>query len=348
MPGGCYCRRMKTYRFDALTSLDDLTLHDEPMPAPQRGEVVVRVHAVALNYRDLSVVLGNYVHAAMTGLVPCSDAAGEIAAVGEGVTAWKPGDRVISIFHPRWFGGRPHRALGHETYGSAQDGWLCEYKVCSQEAVVALPAGISYAAGCTLPCAATTAWNALSGAPPVRAGQTVLTLGTGGVSIFAVQLAKLLGATVIATTSSARKGEILKSLGADHVVNYGEIADWGVHVKKALTGGMGVDCVVEVGGPGTVNQSLHAVRWGGEVVLIGFLTSDNPGIDYFHLKGSGATVRAIGAGDRATLQDLVRAVEGGRLLPVIDKTFDFADARAAFAHLQAAKHVGKVVIAVGG
>jgi NADPH:quinone reductase-like Zn-dependent oxidoreductase len=335
---------MKTYRFDALTSLDDLTLHDEPIPLPQRGEVLVRIHAVSLNFRDLSLILGNYVHAAATGLVPCSDAAGEIAAVGEGVTAWKPGDRVISTFHPRWFGGRPHRALGHETYGSAQDSWLCEYKVCSQEAIVALGDGMSFAAGSTLPCAATTAWTALSGTPPIRAGQTVLTLGTGGVSIFAVQLAKLLGATVIATTSSARKSEILKSLGADHVVNYAEVTDWGIHVKKVLTGGLGVDCVVEVGGPGTVNQSLHAVRWGGEVVLIGFLTNDNPGIDYFHLKGSGATVRAIGVGDRAALQDMVRAVNGGRLQPVIDKTFAFADAKAAFKHLQSAGHVGKIVI----
>ncbi|BCW89083.1 Alcohol dehydrogenase [Alphaproteobacteria bacterium SO-S41] len=339
---------MKTYRFDALTGLDDLTLHDEAVPVPQRGEVLVRIHAVSLNYRDLSVVLGNYVHAAATGLVPCSDAAGEIAAVGEGVTAWKPGDRVISTFHPRWFGGRPHRSLGAEVYGSGQDGWLSEYKVCSQEAIVALGKGVSYEAGSTLPCAATTAWSALSGNPPIRAGQTVLTLGTGGVSVFAVQLAKLLGATVIATTSSARKGEILRGLGADHVVNYAEIAEWGVHVKKALTGGMGVDCVVEVGGPGTVNQSLHAVRWGGEVVLIGFLTTENPGIDYFHLKGSGATVRAIGVGDRAALQDLVRAVDGGRLQPVIDKVFGFADAKAAFAHLHAAKHVGKIVIKVGG
>lgn len=337
---------MKTYRFDALTSLDDLTLHDEPMPAPQRGEVVVKIHAVALNYRDLAVVQGNYVHAVTPGLIPCSDAAGEIAAIGEGVTAWKTGDRVMSTFHPRWFGGRPHRTLGAEVYGSHQDGWLAQYKLCSQEALVAMPAGLSFAEASTLPCAGLTAWTSLSGTPPVRAGQTVLTLGTGGVSIFAVQIARLMGARVIATTSSDRKGEILTALGADHVVNYAQIADWGLHVRKALTGGMGVDCVVEVGGAGTISQSLTAVRWGGEVVLVGFLTTDNPGMDYFQLKGSGATVRAIGVGDRAGLEDFSRAVADGGLKPVIDRVFAFDEARAAFSHLQSAQHVGKVVIAV--
>lgn len=339
---------MKAYRFDALTSLDDLTLQDEAMPTPQRGEVVVKIHAVSLNYRDLSVVLGNYVHAVTPGLVPCSDAAGEIVTVGEGVTAWKPGDRVMSAFHPRWFGGRPHRSMGGEVYGSHRDGWLAEYKLCSQEALVAMPPGMSFEDASTLPCAGLTAWTSLAGHPPIRPGMTVLTLGTGGVSVFAVQLAKLLGATVIGTTSSDRKGEVLKQLGADHVVNYSQIVEWGAHVKKAVTGGLGVDCVVEVGGAGTINQSLTAVRWGGEVVLVGFLSADNPGMDYFQLKGSGATVRAIGVGDRAGLEDLARVVANGRLKPVIDKVFPFGEAKAAFEHLKAARHIGKIVVSVGG
>lgn len=337
---------MQLYRFDRLDGIDDLTLHDEPMPEPQRGEVRVRVHAVALNYRDLSVVLGNYVWAAKAGLVPCSDAAGVIDAVGEGVTAWKPGDRVVSTFHPRWFGGEAPATAARETYGSGQDGWLAQVKVVSQEALVALPDDIGFEAGATLPCAGVTAWNALGGPAPIRAGDSVLTLGTGGVSVFAVQLAKLLGARVIATTSSAAKGERLRALGADTVVNYAETADWGTHVKTALTGGRGVDRVVEVAGPATVNQSLSAVRWGGEVVLIGFLTSDNPGIDYFHLKGSGASVRSIGVGDRAMLQGLVGVVAQHGLEPVIDRVFDFADARAAFHALHAARHVGKIVVRV--
>ena len=335
---------MRLYRFDALDGLDDLTLHDEAMPEPQRGEVLVRVHAVALNYRDLAVVLGNYVWAAKPGLVPCSDAAGEIVAVGEDVSAWAVGDRVISTFHPRWFGGRPPLTAPRETYGSGQDGWLAEYKVVSQEAVVRLPDALDWEQGATLPCAAATAFNALSGPVPIRAGHTVLTLGSGGVSVFAIQLAKALGARVIATTSSERKGETLRALGADEIVNYAAIPDWGRHIKAELTGGVGVDCVVEVSGPGTVNEALHAVRWGGEVVLIGFLTSDNPGIDYFHLKGSGALVRSIGVGDRALLEDCVRAVAGARIQPVIDRVFAFGDARHAFARLQSGGHVGKIVL----
>ena len=339
---------MKIYRFDTLDGLDALRLHGEPTPTPQRGEVLVRVHSVALNYRDLALALGRYIGPATAGLVPCSDAAGEIVACGDGVNAWKPGDRVISTFHPRWFGGRPPRTMGRDSYGAGQDGWLSEYRVVSQEALVALPGGLTFAEGATLPCAATTAWTALSGQTPIRAGQTVLTLGTGGVSIFALQLAKSVGATVISTTSSAAKAERLKALGADHVVNYVETPAWGRHIRKALTGGGGVDCVVEVGGAGTVGESLAAVRWGGEVVLIGFLTTDNPGLDYFQIKNSGATIRSIGVGDRAALEDLVRAVSGAGIRPVIDRVFAFDEARQAFEHLQAAAHVGKVVIQVAG
>lgn len=338
---------MRSYRFDTLDGIDALTLHEEPVPTPQRGEVLVRVHAVALNYRDLSVVLGNYVWAAKPGLVPCSDAAGVIEAVGEGVTAWRPGDRVISTFHPRWFGGDPPATAGAETYGSAQDGWLADYKVVSQEAIVGLPDTLSFEQGATLPCAALTAWNALSGPVPIRASDTVLTLGTGGVSIFAVQLARALGARVIATTSSDAKVARLRDLGAEAVVNYRTTTDWGQHVKRALTGDRGVDRVIEVAGPGTINESLHAVRRGGEVVLIGFLSSDNPGIDYFHLKGTGASVRSIGVGDRAGLLDLLRVVGQHRIAPVIDRVFAFDAAREAFRHLHDAQHIGKIVIRTG-
>lgn len=337
---------MRAYRFERLDSLKDLTASDEAMPVPQRGEVLVRVHAVALNYRDLSLVLGNYVHPATAGLVPCSDAAGEVVAVGEDVTAHAVGDRVISVFHRRWFGGQPPFTSSRgESYGSAVDGWLVEYKAVSQEAVVKLPPGLTYEEGATLPCAGTTAFNALSGPRPVRAGHTVLTLGSGGVSVFALQIAKALGATVIATTSSASKGDRLRTLGADHVVNYAVNPDWGRQVRD-ITGGTGVDCVVEVGGPATINQSLRTVCWGGEVVLIGFLSKDNPGIDYFDLKRTGASVRAISVGDRTMLEELIRLCTGTKLKPVIDRVFPWGEARAAFEHLQAARHIGKIVVAV--
>lgn len=334
---------MRAYRFERLESLNDLTASDEAMPVPQRGELLVRVHAVALNYRDLSMVLGNYVHQAKAGLIPCSDAAGEVVAVGEGVTAYAAGDRVVSTFHRRWFGGRPPFAIGRsESYGSEVDGWLVQYKAVSQESVVRLPAGLSYEEGATLPCAGTTAFSALSGPYPVRAGQTVLTLGTGGVSIFALQIAKKLGVTVIATTSGAAKEDRLRALGADHVINYIDNRDWGGQVREIAGGG--VDCVVEVGGPATVNQSLQAVRWGGNVVLIGFLSSENPGIDYFHLKRSGAVVRSISVGDRSALEDLVRLCSASGLKPVIDQVYPFNEARAAFEHLKAARHIGKIVV----
>ncbi|WP_430420237.1 zinc-dependent alcohol dehydrogenase family protein [Phenylobacterium sp.] len=338
---------MLAYRFDQPDSMISLRAREEPVGEPQRGEVLVRVRAVSLNYRDIATVLGRYVWDSVPNLIPCSDAAGEMVAVGEGVTAFAPGDRVISIFHPRWFGGRPPKGVGMQTYGNGADGWLAEYKVVSQEAVVPLPDSISFEDGATLPCAATTAWTALSGQTPVRAGSSVLTLGTGGVSIFALQLAKAMGARVISTTSSAAKAERLRALGADEVVNYNEIQEWGRHVRKALTGGQGVDCVVEVGGPATVTQSLRAVRPGGEVVLIGFLSEENPGIDYFALKGSSAIVRSIGVGDRAALEDLVRAWHGAGLSPVIDRVFGFDEALGAFQHLEAARHIGKIVIRVG-
>ncbi len=252
---------IRVYRYDDFESLDHLRIHEEEMPKPQRGELLLRVHAVSLNYRDLAVMLGRYVQAARPGLVPASDGAAEVVAVGEGVEVFKPGDRVISAFHPRWFGGRPPVTAVTDSYGTGRDGWLAEFKAVSQEVVVPLPGPLSYEEGSTLPCAAATAWCALAGPTPVRAGHTVLTQGTGGVSIFAVQLAKKLGARVISTTSSPAKAEKLRSLGSDDVINYSECPQWGDTVRD-LTGGRGVDRVVEVGGPATVNQSLRAVAWG--------------------------------------------------------------------------------------
>lgn len=336
---------MRAWRYDSFESIDSLGLHEVPMPAPQRGELLLKVHAVSLNFRDVAVLLGRYVQNAKPGLVAASDAAAEVVAVGEGVTAFTPGDRVIGVFHPRWFGGPMPADWVADSYGTGCDGWLSEYKAVSQEAVVRLPDSLSWEDGATLPCAAATAWCALAGAVPVRAGHSVLTQGTGGVSIFAVQLARLLGARVIATTSSAGKAQRLQALGADEIVDYVQEPTWGERVR-ALTAGRGVDRVVEVGGPATINQSLRAVARGGEVVLIGFLSEENPGIDYFHLKGAGATVRAISVGDRTNLEETVRAVAMGGLEPVIDRVFAFEEAKQAFAHLSAAKHVGKVVIRV--
>lgn len=334
---------MKAYRLESFGDIDALRLHEEPDPRPQRGEVLVRIRAVALNYRDLAIVRGRYPRKAVPGLIPVSDAAGEIVAVGEQVTAFKVGDRVVGAFHPRWFGGEMPATIQADSYGAESDGWLCELKAVSQEAVVALPDSLTYEEGCTLPCAGLTAWTALAGPTPVRAGHTVLVQGSGGVSIFALQLARALGATVIATTSADSKAERLRALGATHIVNYRQDADWGRRVR-ALTGGRGVDRVVEVGGPGTIAQSLKAVAVGGEIASIGFLSTENPGIDFFQLKLSGASFRNITVGDRSGLRELIRAAVGVGLKPVIDRTFAFEDARGALSYLESGQHLGKVVV----
>ncbi|BBZ26474.1 NADPH:quinone oxidoreductase [Mycolicibacterium madagascariense] len=336
---------MRVYRFDELTGVDGLRRHDEEMPRPQRGELLLKVRAVSLNYRDIAIARKEYVRPAAIGLIPCSDAAAEVVETGEGVEDFAVGDRVLGIFHPRWFGGPMPPTAAADSYGSGQDGWLAEYKVVSREAVVPLPDSLSDEAGCTLPCAATTAWTALGGPLPIRAGQTVLTLGSGGVSVFAVQLAKALGARVVATTSSAAKGEILRSLGADEIVDYTEVPQWGRRVRE-LTGGRGVDRVVEVGGPATIDQSLRAVAQGGEVTLIGFLSRENPGVDFFLLRNSGALTRSITVGHRGDLQNTIRAVTAAHIAPVIDEVYDFDDAPSAFTSIAEARHVGKIVIRV--
>jgi alcohol dehydrogenase len=263
--------------------------------------------------------------------------------VGAGVEAFKVGDRVMGSFHCRWFGGRASADLIKYQYGSVIDGWLVERKVVSQEAVVMAPASLTYEEASTLPCAGLTAWDALTGSVPIRAGHTVLTQGTGGVSIFALQLAKAVGASVIATTSSAAKADRLRSLGADGIVNYKEEPHWGERVRT-LAGGRGVDRVVEVGGPGTIGESLQAVAYGGEIASIGFLTTDNPGIDFFELKRSGATFRNIAVGSREGLQELARAITLVGIKPMIDRVFDFDAAKEAFAYLESGSHFGKVVI----
>ena len=204
---------MKAYRFESFGSLDDLRVREEPDPRPQRGEVLVRVRAVSLNFRDIAILRGRYPRKAIPGLIPVSDAAGDVVAIGEGVKAFAVGDRVIGAFHPRWFGGDMPSTIQSDSYGAESDGWLCELKAISQEAIVRLPDALSYEEGSTLPCAGLTAWTALSGPTPIRAGHTVLVLGSGGVSVFALQLARAVGATVIATTSSDAKAGQLRALG---------------------------------------------------------------------------------------------------------------------------------------
>jgi len=319
-----------------------LVEREEPVPEPQRGEVLVRVRAVSLNYRDLLILDGDHFSGGAGALVPASDAAGEVVAVGDGVTRFAVGDRVINTFHPDWIAGRmPDTAVG---YGNGQDGWLQEYRAVGEHALVALPDSLSFEQGATVPCAAVTAWTSLDRVGP---GDVVLTLGTGGVSLFAVQLAKARGARVVATTSSAAKAAKLTGLGADTVIDYVATPEWGKAVLDA-TGGRGADRIVEVGGPGTFAQSLIAAgTHHAEIAVVGFVGRSGPPIDFMDLFRSGATVRKIWVGSREDTEDLLRWLTVWPVEPVIDSVHSFEDAGAAFRRFAARENFGKVVITAG-
>jgi NADPH:quinone reductase-like Zn-dependent oxidoreductase len=321
-----------------------LVRRDEPVPEPQRGEVLVRVRATSLNYRDLLILDGDHFTNGPGNLIPVSDAAGEVAAVGEGVTRFAVGDRVINAFHSNWIGGRLPAAETLRGYGNAQDGWLAEYRAVSEHALVALPGSLTFEQGATLPCAAVTAWTALSGGRPLGPEDVVLTLGTGGVSLFALQLAKAHGARVVATTSSVEKAAELAGLGADVVIDYVETPEWGKAVLDA-TGGRGVDRIVEVGGPGTFAQSLVAAgTHHAEIALVGFVGAGGVPVDFMDLFRSGATVRKTWVGSRDDTEDLLRRLAVRPIEPVIDSVHPFEEADAAFRLFADRGNFGKVVI----
>ncbi|MFC0225476.1 zinc-dependent alcohol dehydrogenase family protein [Serratia aquatilis] len=334
---------MQSYRFKQFGSLEHLALHQEQMPQPQAREVLIRVRATSLNYRDLAIMNGQYTLPSSPGFIPLSDAAGEVVQIGERVERFKVGDRVVNTFMPRWFGGAFQASVRDELYGSNRDGWLAEYKVVSEESLLPLPEHLSFEQGATLPCAAVTAWAALNGDRPVKAGETVLTLGSGGVSLFAIQLAKAMGARVIATTSSEAKAERLKALGADDVISYVQYPEWGQEVVR-LTAGQGVNRIIEVGGPGTLNQSIQAIGIGGELALIGFVAQDAVAIDFFSLFKSAARFRVISVGSREDFEQMNRVLVLNKIVPVIDSVFPFAEATQAWQRFDSRQHFGKVVI----
>jgi NADPH:quinone reductase-like Zn-dependent oxidoreductase len=329
---------MRVYHLKSFGSLDGLVATEQEIPSPGAGEVLVRVRASSLNFRDLLIVNGVYPIPVPPGRVPLSDAAGEIVAVGAGVARFKVGDRVINSFFPNWFGGSFNQMS--DQYVASRDGWLTEYKVVSAEALVSMPEQLTFEEAATLPCAAVTAWSALAG---TGSGDTVLTEGTGGVSVFAVQLAKAMGARVIATTSSPEKARRLTELGADHVIDYRALPEWGDKVR-ALTGGRGVDRVVEVGGPDTLVQSVKAVAYGGQVSMVGVLGGVVGGLDFMTMFMSQAAFRPIAVGSRRDLEDVARVVQQHGIRPVIDSVFSFDDAAAAWRHFADRQLFGKVVI----
>jgi NADPH:quinone reductase-like Zn-dependent oxidoreductase len=329
--------KMRVYQLDRLGSLDGLTLVERDIPAPGLGEVLVRVRASSLNFRDLIILSGSYPVPVPLGRVPLSDGAGEVVAVGPGVTRFQAGDRVVNAFFPNWFGGSFNTMP--EQYVADRDGWLAEYKAISAEALVTMPKHLTFEEAATLPCAAVTAWSALAG---VKAGDSVLTQGMGGVSLFAVQLAKALGARVIATTSSLDKAQKLRALGADDVIDYRASPDWGDQVR-ALTAGRGVDRVVEVGGPETLAQSVKAIALGGQVSLVGVLAGAEGGIEFMSLFLSLAMFKPIVVGSRRDLEDLCRTISQHEIRPVIDTVYAFEDAKAGWSHYADRQVTGKVV-----
>ncbi len=334
---------MRAWEIGFLDGLNSWRRVDRDAPVPAYGQVLVRVHAVSLNYRDILLVTGRYGFSqARPDLIPVSDGAGVVIGVGPGVRRWREGDRVAGIFSQSWYGGAQVADAWETTLGGAVDGMLADQVVLDQEGLVRIPDHLNFAQAATLPVAGVTAWNALCGLKPLKSGEVVLTLGTGGVSVYALQLAKAAGATVIITSSSDAKLAQAKALGADHLINYRTNPDWDQAVRR-LTDGRGVDHVIEVGGTGTIARSIAATRAGGVVSLIGVLAAGDP-IDPVSILATSSIVRGVMVGSREHFEGLNAAMAANSLVPVVDRQFSFDDAPAALAYLASGSHFGKVVV----
>ncbi|RPD77235.1 NAD(P)-binding protein [Lentinus tigrinus ALCF2SS1-7] len=339
-------QKTREYRLPKVDGFHNLTLQEAPIPKLKSTEVLVKVYAVSLQYRDLIVAKGQYPLGQKENPVPGSDMAGEIIAVGEEVKGWKVGDRVCANFAVDHIFGDATEEIKMTGLGAPIDGVLTEYKVLPAHSLVHIPEHLDYEEASTLPCAALTAYNALLGGNPLKGGDIVLVQGTGGVSIFGLQIAVASGATVIATSSSDKKLEIAKRLGATHVINYKTTPDWDKEVLK-ITNGRGVDHVVEVGGPGTIMKSVNATRYGGQIHVIGFVAgqadvSQLPGM----ILGKAIHVRGILIGSRTQFEDMNRLLSAVKLKPVVDKVFDFEHVQEAYEYQWSQHHVGKVVVKV--
>lgn len=332
---------MKVAAIKSPGGLDNLVIETRSDPVPGPGEILVRVHASSLNFHDFAVVTGRI--PAANGRIPMSDGAGEVVAVGEGVTAFKAGDHALSLFFPNWVTGGPAFERMGSVPGDHVDGFAAEYVAAPASAFTRLPAGWSFAEAATLPCAALTAWRALMVEAQIKPGDVVLTQGSGGVSIFALQFAKAAGATVISTSSSAAKLERLKALGADHLINYKETADWG-QAAAVLTGGRGVDVVIEVGGAGTMAQSLQAIRIGGHISLIGVLAGWAGEVPTAVAMSKNVAIKGVTVGSREHQEAMIRALEATGIRPVIDSSFALDKIADAFAHQASNKHFGKICL----
>jgi NADPH:quinone reductase-like Zn-dependent oxidoreductase len=335
---------MRAYEIVAgSSSLDGLRRCERPDPKPLSTQILVRMQAAALNYRDLLIPRGHYMGGTVTAnTIPMSDGAGEVIAAGSAVTRFRVGERVAGTFFRGWVDGGPPRGPLAALGAPPVDGVLAELVVFDEQDAVAVPAHLSAAAAATLPCAGVTAWRALVDGH-IAAGESVLVLGTGGVSIFALQFARLAGARVIVTSSSDEKLARAKALGADGGVNYRSHPEWDREVLK-LTDGRGVDHVVDVGGSGTLAKSIGSVAVGGRVAMIGVLTGVGAAGSPYGLLGKQASLNGIFVGSRGHFERMNAAVAGNQLQPIVDREFGFDDAPAAYRHLESGSHFGKVVI----
>jgi len=327
------------------TDYEGVVRVERDRPTPAADEALVRIHAASLNYRDLAIANADLTYpGASLPVVPFSDAAGEVVAVGEDVQRLSDGDRVATPFAPDWIDGPPTPAKIRRTTGGNVDGVLAEYATFPAESLPLLPEYLSYEGGAALSCAGLTAWRSLVEDGELGADETVLALGTGGVSTFALQFATMHGARTVVTSSSDAKLERARELGADVTINYESTPEWG-EVVAERTGG--VDHVVEVGGPGTLEQSLEAVGFGGHVHLIGVLAGGDGLVHPGPILGKGVDVEGvIGVGSRAMFDRMLAAMENVELEPVVDRVFDFADAREAYRYVERGEHQGKVLVRI--
>lgn len=337
---------MQAYEIRSGEGIDSLRQVDRASPTALANEVVVRMHAVSLNYRDLMVAEGRYLIQSGEPVVPCSDGAGEVIAVGPAVTRFRPGERVAATFFPDWIDGGPSAQTTARSLGGNMDGMLAEDVVLRESALVGIPDYLDYTDAAGIPCAGVTAWNALFVTGDLKPGDTVLLQGTGGVSIWALQLAKAAGMRAIITSSSDEKLQRARALGADDTINYRDTPEWQDEVLR-LTHGRGADLVVEVGGKGTLTHSLAAVRMAGTVAVIGGLSGFDGDLGPMSLIAGAKRLAGIYVGSRRMFEDLNRFLEIARIKPMVDRVFGFDEAPAAYRHLAAAGHFGKVVIEVG-
>jgi NADPH:quinone reductase-like Zn-dependent oxidoreductase len=336
--------RNKVWEIKDAFGLENLKTTERSIPAEVGDyEVMVHLTATSLNYRDYLMVIGKYNPRQKLPLVPCSDGAGVIAAVGKKVSKWKTGDRVMPIFAQKWFSGAPNMDNLRTTLGGPSDGCLMEYSIFNEEGLVATPSHLTDAEAATLGCAGLTSYNAVVTFGGIQPGQTVLTLGTGGVSLFALQFAKMMGARVIVTSSSDEKLERARELGADETINYIKKPNWEREVRK-LTNMRGADLIIEVGGAGTLPKSMMAIRPYGTIALIGVLAGGESNISLYPILMQGVKVQGIIVGSRENFENMNQAISHNKLKPVLDSTFAWEEIPKAFEFLQMGKHFGKITI----